>query len=109
MQYSTWGLTREEQRGTNTSFARLATSLLMQPRMELTFSVHTDGSCKSFHALEPPEPSPQEKFSMTSSPSLHMSGISPTQVQHPALGVFEPHSINAGPFPKLAQVQVPLL
>lgn len=73
MQYSTWGLTREEQRGTNTSFARLATSLLMQPRMELTFSVHTDGSCKSFHALEPPEPSPQEKFSMTSSPSLHWS------------------------------------
>ena len=51
----------------------------------------------------------QEKFSMSSSPSLFMLWISLTRVQHLAVGLAEPHSVHSGPFPKLVQVQLPLV
>jgi len=37
MQYSSWGLTRAEERGTITFLALLATPLLMEPRIPLAF------------------------------------------------------------------------
>jgi len=37
MQHFRWGFMRAEQRGTITSFALLATPLLMQPKMQLPF------------------------------------------------------------------------
>ena len=46
---------------------------------------------------------------MSSSPSLFMLWISLTQVQHLAVGLAEPHSVHSGPFPKLVQVQLPLV
>ena len=45
-------------------------------------------------------------LSVSSSPSLHTSGIAPTQVQHPALGLAQPHQVLVCPL--LEPVQVPL-
>ena len=84
MQYSRWGLTRAEQRGTITSLSRLAIHLLMQPRILLAFwaAKHTDGS-----AVLSNRATVKEIFSQP----VHKPEITLTQVQNLVVSFAESH------------------
>ncbi|KAK4829131.1 hypothetical protein QYF61_002210 [Mycteria americana] len=93
-----------EQRGRITSLDLLAMLLLMQPRIQLAFwavSAHCwvmsgfSFTITPKAALNPFTPQP-----------VLILRVAPTQVQDPALGLFEPHEVHMGPLLEL--VQVPL-
>lgn len=103
MQHCRWGLTREQQRGRIPSLPLLATFLWMQPRTHLSFWA-ASSQCQGTS-------SPSSSSTLLSRAALHLSipqpvwepGIAPTQVQHLALGLVEPHEFHVGPLPEFVQ------
>ncbi|KAK4822863.1 hypothetical protein QYF61_020714 [Mycteria americana] len=68
--------------------------------------VHIVGSCPSFHPPVSPSPFLQGCSQSLHPPACIDTGVAPTQVQDPALGLVEPHEVHTGPLLEL--VQVPL-
>ena len=108
MQHCRWGLTTAEQRGRIPSLALLAVLVLMQSRIQLSLLTVSQLMSSTIHS---PTSSPKPfaavfPLDLFISQPVVVQEVAPTQLQHLALGLIQPHEIPIGPCLELVQASL---